>query len=93
MKPVVEVTREHKTIIINHEGLLFIERPRNGKIKGVRQFCMHYENLPCGDWCPHFSEPAGVDKLYLSICGGITLSAEEIIDERTIAESKIILPS
>lgn len=69
-------------IVINKKGELFVERSN----KFAKQFCPFvttgYE--PCGDWCPHFSEPnteVGTGVQDIDLCHGTRLVGQ-IEDQR-----------
>jgi len=70
---------------INAEGLLFIERPRPGRgivscvMESIQMICFHDCEEYCGDHCPLFREPQGMDngkEARLELCHGTILFNE-----------------
>lgn len=90
MIPKVDFTRQLPKIVIDNNGGLCLTRYRAGKEHLIEQGCNQSLELRCGDWCPHFSEPIGVDEFYLSLCNGTVLTAPLLIDDRKKVESAII---
>lgn len=75
---------------INEAGNLRIER----RGQWHTQYCPFFrESLetptPCGDWCPHFSEPERVDRLvFVWICQNKQLVFRSFTDERAIKKQE-----
>ncbi len=74
---------------IDRGGSLILER--GGKLRShVCPFTISSlnEGSPCGDWCPHFHEPAKImeDRVMLEICNGTrwVFDKKDFTDEREV---------
>jgi hypothetical protein len=75
---------------INKDGTLLIARRRGGyKIQVCPWQSSQASTVYCGDECPMFGEPNEVvlgGDIALSLCEGMLLHFEELVDNRKVTE-------